>query len=143
MLLPIKPNCHYGEVTATDRGWEVTQTHSGGTELLVSFPGLKTFLDLEAAARAEVVAPLVPEDTKPPVVTPPVEPPVDTPPVSTPPVDTPPADQPAPVAHTSDSLSALGMTELREIGATFDVRDTKKADLVTKILEAQAAKAAE
>jgi hypothetical protein len=58
---PQKPECSYGEVVATDRGWEVVQP-SGSREILVSCHNLKTMMDADAGIEPEplFVAPPVP-----------------------------------------------------------------------------------
>lgn len=55
---PLKPECSYGEVIATDRGWEVVQP-GGAKEILVSCQNLKTMIDADAGV--EPVAPTIPE----------------------------------------------------------------------------------
>uniref|UniRef100_A0AAU6W3Y4 Uncharacterized protein n=1 Tax=Pseudomonas phage Cygsa01 TaxID=3138529 RepID=A0AAU6W3Y4_9VIRU len=55
---PQKPECSYGEVVATDRGWEVVQP-SGSKEILVSCHGLKTMMDADAGIEPEL-APTIP-----------------------------------------------------------------------------------
>lgn len=66
---PQKPECNYGEVVATDRGWEVVQP-SGSAEILVSCPNLKSMIEADEASRAEpqtlAPEPVVPVPTPPP-----------------------------------------------------------------------------
>lgn len=63
---PLKPECTYGEVIATDRGWEVVQPN-GSKEILVSCLNLKSMIDADAGLEPE--APSIPE--VPPVIVPP------------------------------------------------------------------------
>lgn len=65
------------------------------------------------------------------------EAPVDEAPVDSQPVDESPEVQET--VHTQESLEGLEMTDLREVGKTFNVKDSSKAGLIEKILAAQAA----
>jgi len=156
--LPPKPQVSYGEPFATHRGWEVIQP-GGYSEILVSYPDLKEALDRQSAPVA-VVEPIVipqPVVVEPPVVI--VPPVVEAPPVVAPPAPVVPVvitegdkednagngtsgDESAPL-FTHEGLDALKMDELRVIGEKFKVKDTTKAKLIDKIMDAQVAPASE
>lgn len=180
IFFPAKPDCSYGEVVATDRGWEVEQS-SGFREILISYPNMKTLMDAEEAKRNP--APVV-EDTppSPPPVVPPApaftEEELAAQAAAKAAAEAAAASQggseggegassgegatggneggegasngtpaPAPatagtVLFTSEGLNALKMDDLRVIGDKFEVKDTSKAALIKKILEAQEAKQA-
>lgn len=135
-----KPHVKYGTVIATDRGWEVEFKEERRNELLVCCPGLKKML---APTQIEPPVEIVPEPNEDQTPEPTSDPPFPEPepqtiePTNISEIDPEPTPEPVSTRYTAEEMSEMKMAQIREIGDKYGVADTKKSDLIEKILNAQ------